>query len=257
MNISPETYTELNNSYFKEVKEVYIDLRIIQDVYLGALVLKCCNTNDASGYQHILNNIPKYNKRVHDDYLTLFPELNMTTEQVERMVKDPENTQRLLEMSPMTSMFIELRDWATTIRNHNVRNKYYNPVIWNINVHPFRLTKEQIQFLKKRILLIDPNAILGVINKPIEEMSKYNLRKFQYVLVYDTVNFLSKNKKMSRYLYYEHLFTSAKIYGPSRLEDLSLLDAPEAELKKSFEIAAALVGHCCDFEYIDIHILTD
>lgn len=257
MAISPSLYDEVNNSFFKEVKEVYVDLRIIQDIYLGVLLKKCLENQDESCYNHIRDQIPIYNRRVHDDYSNTFPKLEMTNSDIDQALNNPDNTRWLLNCSPLTNMFIELREWAIATKLHNNRNKFYNPIIWNINVHPFRLDKELIQLIKKRIQLIDPTAVVGVISKPIDQLSRYTLKKFQFLFIYDLISFLSKNEKMSKLIYQELLFYNAIVYGPSRLEDLSLLESSEKEIIDSFKLVEALVGFAfTDFGYTDIHILT-
>lgn len=254
---SNELYTQLNEAFFKEVREVYIDLRIIQDIYLGVLLKKCVDAQNEEAYNHLRNNIPKYNQRFHDDYAAIFPQLNMTNEDIEKELRNPNNTQWLLECSPLTSVFIEVQEWASEIKAHNNRNKHYKPIIWNVNVYPFVLSKAQIQFLKQRIQLIDPTAILGVVSKPIHELSSHTLRKCNVLLIYDLISVFSSNKKLSKWVYENHLFINSTIYGPSRLEDLSLLESDDNEVLNSFKLAASLIGVFCEFGYLDIHILTE
>ena len=108
---------EIMEETFGPIENVYIDLRYIQDFYLGAILALCKSKDEI---QYVIDNIDYYNSRYTEDVVeTVFSKLHLTEVEVQAYIHDPKNHSFLFKTSPVTDFCKMLKDINEDIEAQN------------------------------------------------------------------------------------------------------------------------------------------
>jgi len=142
--------TDFFNLLIKPVRRIYIDMELLQDFNLGALVTTLKNESE---YQYVLKNIYVYNMRYDNLISKHFPDLKRSEEDIQKVLKDPKKQLQLNIFSPFTIVYMKyLKEIFTTLNKVNINHTDYRSPMeviinyTNINCDPTVLNK-----LKKAI----------------------------------------------------------------------------------------------------------
>lgn len=138
---------DMNMEYFKEVltpvNGIYIDIRALQDIYLGVYMLLAKGEMDL---QILRDGLEKYNSRITPQPFNFFEGFSSGKAEIERFIKSKKNHKAIAEKSPFTSFFKSLRFLVQNIESHN-RKLDSEGSTWNmyINTYPIKYPKGMME----------------------------------------------------------------------------------------------------------------
>lgn len=223
----------------KQVSHIYIDISYLQDCYLGAILHL---TADKQVYPYILQQLSQYNERITECHVTAFPDLQLTEEQLEEYVKNPEHADVLIKTSPPTDMYMALRAIHVDILRTN-RSKCslgVSPVTqltYIINTWPLVLEKTTMLFLKARFMLAlkDTSINFGIISTPSYNLGKDIATQIDHWYV-DKFSEWGEHPKSPVYklLFVEKAMQYCKIYIPPRITNPETLSKMATMTEQDF-----------------------
>lgn len=252
----------LSDKLMRPISSVYIDLPYIQDVYLGALMLM---NWDKDRYNYIFSRIPEYTKRLKLTHAEYFPDLKVTEEQLLAFMRDPENTKKIMRISPMTSLFPHLPRIHREAMSHTdkclpvgeeVRIRYL------INTYPLSLNKEEREFLrwKFRAMCNDSSLEIGIIEKPLNHLSDSFFEDTQIWFMYDMSPMIDQASPVGNHFAEKWTFRNDLMFAPQRIGNLLILaklhEMTEKEIREMLIDTALGFNLYTDFFYLDIGLNT-
>lgn len=148
-------FAEDYNKFVARPKRLhYIDLVLLYDIYLGALLLM--TADDQQAFSHIVAQLPAYTNRITPEPMGYFPELSITNEEVLAWIQNPKNREALLLYSPPTSMWTDLRHHHIVLLkdNHAVEGIFDSQPFYEteylINTYPLSLNDAWAKILKAK-----------------------------------------------------------------------------------------------------------
>lgn len=252
---------EIMEETFGPIKNVYIDLRYMQDFYLGAILALCKSKDEI---QYVIDNIDYYNNRYIEDVVeTVFPKLHLTETEVQEYIHDPKNHSFLFRTAPVTDFCRMLKDINVDIETQNIAassNDTNVVCIYNINTYPLTLSYRDKKQLKEKLQWFTDrkNLLIATMNVPIENINMDTYKEFRYMFAYDfyriiqptplpTAGFTAFYEK--RYLYNNFVFAPFRIVNDKILEEVKYYNADK--LEELVLNTARYLSICSKFSYIN------
>lgn len=251
----------MNDTMLKPIKSIYIDLPYIQDIYLGSLILQHFNEKD---YKHIYSQLETYKKRWTLTHVDHFPELNCTEDKLMEYMKSPANAGPILQVSPMTSLFLNLPKFHADVVEHTKRVSPDNelPIIrYVVNVYPLNPSDKELSILNERIKMIAPNIIVGFIKKPLKEVQPTLFTDNQIWFIYDFSQLMNLDTPAGHHFFQLESFTNCLVFSPKRMCNPLLEDEFDRltpkELNQLCIDTAMVLNLYSDFFFLDIDIQSE
>lgn len=256
---------EIMEETFGPIENVYIDLRYIQDFYLGAILALCKSKDEI---QYVIDNIDYYNSRYTEDVVeTVFSKLHLTEVEVQAYIHDPKNHSFLFKTSPVTDFCKMLKDINEDIEAQNTAasSNTKNVVsIYNINTYTLVLNnKDKIQLKEKLQWFTDrKNLLVASMSMPIENMSIDTYKEFKYMFAYDFYKIIQPTPLQTsgftafyekRCLYNSFVYAPFRIVNDKVLEEVKYYDTDK--LKELVLDTARYLSICSKFSYINPEII--
>lgn len=255
---------EVMEETFGPIENIYIDLRYMQDFYLGAILALCKSKDEI---QYVIDSIDCYNGRFTEDVVeTVFSKLNLTEAEVQSYIHDPKNHSFLFKTSPVTNFCKILKDINEDIEIQNIAasSATKNIVsIYNINTYPLVLNRQDKIQLKEKLQWFTnrKNLLVASMSTPIENMNIDAYKEFKYMFAYDfykiiqptplqTTGFTAFYEK--RYLYNSFIYAPFRIVNDKILEEVKYYDSDR--LKELVLNTARYLSICSKFSYINPEI---
>ena len=256
-----DEFSKLYNYYTSRPKRaIYIDLPMLQDIYLGAILLMTQNSETA--FAHIVEQMSKYSYRPFQEYARFFPELKLTDEEIISFIQDEKNTEKLLLFSPPTSM------WEDIFNLHHLcikENKAvegifdqipYDEMRYVINTYPLPINLETAKLLKSKLqigLRESKKIIFGYISKPWKELTPEIFENIDYVFSYTFVNWFNDEKSTAYQILNQgtlrlaHVLAYPFITDPDTIKRFDYLTQTQLN---QIEAAGRLIGNFyCEMEF--------
>lgn len=149
-SIDEEELRQLNQSMIQSTlitpDHLYVDLRLIKDYNIGCLLsfLKerkadLTPENYEALYKQIIQSLPDYANRKHDDILDLFPFMKVTTEQLQTRLSDEKYAAFIFHHAPITKFMTTLQAQLFVNVNHSAVVGKRNAIEIVVNSYPLRL----------------------------------------------------------------------------------------------------------------------
>lgn len=166
----------------KVIKRVYIDLDVLQDFRLGALIAMI---DSQEKYDYIIKNTLVYEATYRNDITTAFPALGISDEQVDAYVADKHNWANLAVVSPFRTAAVEISEALSTIYAINQVKKYFDKIIVDIGMPTVVYTppaREKLLMLilhdiNNIILSFSPSSLYENAKVPIDDYDIYFLKE--------------------------------------------------------------------------------
>lgn len=270
LGITPDQAAEMlrgaeYDQTFKAKSNIYLDLSYIQDHKLGLLLSLLANRDE---YKYVYSKIPEYNKRVDNGCAKYFPKLKITEEELDEHMTDPENTLPLLRFSPMTVAYAHFRDEYKIMTEHNAKldltpseyTVYVNihPFTLSSDVHSDRVIKEIAKVIRDRILHINVDSNIKVLDFPTEKMTLHMFKKMHLLMLTDFGGLLNADLSKQDWMLRQGQMEFITLLSPRR-HDLgdAVNNMSEEELEKIFRMGHASANLVCTFKYVDPLILLE
>ena len=235
------------------VNQVYMDIRLLKDIDIGALMLKVTNKTD---YEYLLSQMGHYNDRSDVGCARFFPDLNVSEEQLTEIMHDKSNHWKIGRVAPVTELHEKFREFARVLEQPAAMQKI-DPYRWKLvlNTYPVEFDRKAkdaiIDWLNKEA----PNCIVGFLCKPFDAIHKSLFMKSDCIYVYNVNDLFTGNKEL-----YEEIFKfddkqdwvikNKRIYGCKVMPDG--LMQPNDNKEKMFENTELSMNLVVNYVYIPI-----
>lgn len=233
---------------FKPTKRILVDARCLQDFRIGALILSM--PNGESDYQSMMTCMEMYNNSIDKHTMNHFPGIDVTDDELECTIKDPELVEAVSLASPTTTIYDELSSLIYEIRKHNAITQDRNNIIPQLIIN-----NEEFEYPDKaKAMLID--GLSSVISQSHIEFTTEQLKtvsidwikKFDMFILYD-IEELFGREDMRMELMDNHFFFDIPVLAALRLDD-DVANLDEEKLTDSISKTSMVLGLMCQFNFI-------
>jgi len=193
---------EFRLDYFKErfspIKNIYIDMEVLQDFRMGALLCLIETQSEFDYIKHVVNKKDSvYQSRLHDRTMEFFPILDhITDEDIDKFIEDKKNHKALVKVSPMTLMYQELPEILGMLEDRNnavSRNTSPNGTI-HIGTNTVHYDNKDQYNLTLAILAANINFKPYIYNKPFYAIGR-SLESYDMFFINNIRKFLEEPVK--------------------------------------------------------------
>lgn len=185
--------TDFSKAYVKNISEmttsIYIDLPMLQDIYLGGLLQM--TAEDPVAFSHIVSNIKDYHNRVTATHADYFPDLGISEAQLFEYISDPKHCGDLLLKSPPTTFWPSLRRFHDSIVRENsvldgVSRQKPDQLRYVVNTWPLTPSLELARWFKFKFHLgiKDSDIRFGIVTAPSHAMDRAEYTASNFFFVY-------------------------------------------------------------------------
>lgn len=184
--------TDFFNLLIKPVRRIYIDMELLQDFNLGALITSL--KSDAE-YQYVLKNMYIYNLRYDNKICKHFPDLKRTEEDIQRILKDPKKQLQLNILSPFTVVYMKhLKEIFTLLNKVNINHTdFRSPIEIIINYSNINCDPTVLNTLKKSIEQMCVNLSVSFSNNKRYDYKEEFFKSIDVFMLYDYAEFFAPN----------------------------------------------------------------
>lgn len=233
------------------VTSLYIDLPMLQDIYLGGLLHM--TMDDPAALTHIVNRLEAYHNRYTEDHASCFPALGITEEQLLAFVTDPANASELLLKSPPTTFWTSLRNLHTSIKKDNkvvdgVAAPAPEKIRYLVNTYPLEPSVNLAKWFKLKFCIgIDEDSLsFGALSAPSWNLVPNEYPANDYYFLYQFNRWMEDTttngfKAMcGGKLHNSRIFAYPKVIDPVMIDKLRTAQYTEfVELERFYMVAAS------------------
>lgn len=221
--------TEVMKPLLKQKEYMYIDLDVLYDFRLGALLsLMQAGSDD---YQYIMDHLDEYLKSPTLECAKFFPKFGFDDDQLDERASDPNFASVMAAIAPPTRFLGELKMMIRVINTLNASKETTNPLKITINVGKRRVHKFLTDNLTKYLLAVDPGITVNFVKFPTwREVPKDLIEKQDIIVVYDIKDFMTEGSVPQALLVGAHeSFAMTTVMAIRQVEkDITGKDAEEA-----------------------------
>ena len=231
------------------IHSIYFDLVLLQDVYIGALLLHSKNEEE---YNKILLNLPIYQSRIDTDVCKYFPFMeNINDEYLFNFIRTTPRQDLLYKSSLHTSLWMFIPKLMEIIINKDrIVNGYDGfHCDFYINLYPTNYTPEICKLMNRHFKKITSGISLKTVNMPFVELPEYvrNLPKMYFIE--DIGTLASTNSPIFESFYKNDTFDNKYIFSKKIISNNKL----EVPIVESFEKTKYFMNMFTTFDYVDIY----
>lgn len=238
----------------KVPKKVYVDVSLLKDYTLGALLYLMYSDESLSiKYNYLLDGLPQWDIRLVDDIDKYYPDIGYTQKEIDKALTDPVINNTIFKVAPATSVVDIVSHRMTDINQKTGMMKDYKTPIVTFNTYPIELSEDNQEELVNYwndVFMVDTR----VICKKITEIDSHFLLDHDEFYMQDFVNFITHEQ-------YKDKFANGKlgdknIYAPKRVEDYQKTmnnhkDREDIEL--DFVFTEFHTKLACNFSFLEDH----
>lgn len=232
----------------KPIKRIYIDLNMIHEINIGALLL---HTTTEEEYNLIKAAIPKYSSRIDTHICSHFGDLNITDEDIFNFQQNKDNAERLFKASPTTNLMHQFPIILEDITKHNGITNTVHSIDIIINTYPIVFPSNICKFMSAMWKKISRSITFNTITKPHWELADSTIMSIDRFYVNDIYPWIGYDDRM------RDLFCDKKIYDNKEFvtrkvkqDDTDHVD----NIAHMFDTTEAMCNLFCNFSYMDIII---
>lgn len=248
--------------HVKPVTHIYIDLLMLKDIYLGAL-LRLCTSDE---YTYILGNLDTYNNRLLENpILSYFPEVTSVTEiDILAYILDSRNSTSLVIGSPYTLLYASLPEMLKFGMKHNSMSKPESTsaeLTICINTYPLPKSDSVKDILLSLFKSLHHDFKLQYISAPISEIDTASLLtgakpKYDPMFIYDFISFIADSSYSHDAFVKQLRYFDTQIFTPRRIDPTLYDRLVETNVKLDDVLTSteAALAMSCKFKYIPVSI---
>ena len=249
-------------SQHRPIKFIYMDIMMLRDIYLGALL----NLVTPNEYTYIRENIMKYNDRIIEgDILSYFPEVtSVTISDVLEYINVPNNTLMLAITSPVSQLYTSLPYVLRLMMQHNsmILGKHEcGHITICINTYPLPASQQVKEVYSTILKSLHPHFKLQYTSTPLHAIGSEILMtnqkpKYDPMFIYDIISFISESSKSYTSFVKRMAYYNTQIYTPKRVDTELYKNIVKSgqEIQNVFQNTEAVMSLSCKFKYIDVSV---
>lgn len=245
----PEFFADMSREYFEDMfnpcHNLYIDLEMLQDFRLGALL--CLITTEPE-YQYIQYRLKEYNDRFNLNTMEHFPVITSVTEEdITTYIDDKKNHLTLARVSPMTDLYAMMPEFLRAVRLVNLKcSSQHDLLTITLGTDSVIYDKPAKTTLINVFKKLDTRLNVDIINRPAWEMDNASILGNELFLVHDMTQFFN-HKVISNYVFNSEVFTSKRILAHPVVETED--KEGHTDIQK-LQATRDFLTIYCNFEYI-------
>lgn len=248
------------STVWKVTKSVYVDISMVLDIHLGALLWITRESKDA--FSHIVNQLDIYTCRIFDKHAEYFPELKISEQQLLDYIKDPRNTLNILASAPPTDLWKDiLQTHLESIKmNRIVKENDVEPIKYIINMHPLPCTEQMLKVLKIKFMkgLFDDKIVFGGFSTEYDKLAIEQVIGHDYIYTYRFGQWFENIDAEKLEMYMSGPLIKSKIKSPPLLTNKDILDSysnyTNPEIIEILENTAMYYNLFTNFQYVKLDI---
>lgn len=234
------------------VTRIYVDLEYLQDLRLGALMHLVKVPKEMA---YILHKLPEYNKKYDYECCSHFPALKYTDEQLDELLRDPNQVDMICFKAPFTSIYYEFGNILMMIQHHN-RAASARPLDIRIrlNVANPLYPDELLNTLELAFQERMQNVHFDITKEPRYTLPVNDYADNKLLLIYNIEEFVKEGSDLSVAFVSEGRFFDTRILTVPYVNK-TLISDPE-QYQDALTSTRAQLDLYCDFSYVPSTIPT-
>ena len=243
---------EIMRPYFRQQEYLYIDVDLLADFRLGAVLASVRNEQE---YNYVQANMQKYLDAPTLRCAEFFPELGLTDQQLDEIIEKPEYESVLSVIAPRSKLITQFPTLFGMLKSINSRAETSRPLKLYFNC-PHRVSDHFKAGLLELVKEADPTVEVYFTEfKTWYDVDPDILGRMDFIAVYDLIGFLANNTSSMKLL----SAIPSKL-GSTGIAALVQTDKPDMkgdELELGLVNLANLLEMMCDkFTYLRKTVLT-
>lgn len=256
MNHLQDLFNQTSEQFIRQelgpVTRIYVDLEYLQDLKLGALMHLVKVPKEMA---YILHKLPEYNKKYDYECCSHFPALKHTDEELEALLRDPDQVDMICFKAPFTSIYYEFSNILMMIQHHNraassrpqdirIRMNIANPL------YPDELLNAFESAFQERM----PNVHFDITKEPRYTLPVNDYADNKILLIHNIEEFVKEGTDLSVAFVSEGRFFDCRIFTVPYVNK-TLISDPE-RYQEALTSTRAQLDLYCDFAYVPATIPT-
>ena len=182
---------EIVKPFLSQKEHIYIDSDLLYDYRLGAVMAFISNEQQ---YDYVVKQLPVYLNAKDNSTAKYFPELQLTDEQIEKMITDPNYYSFVSAAAPATKFVDGLSQVIRIFNTINESKEVNRPITITVNQRTIDLHPVYKKALMDKIASVDPSVVVNFTSyKSWYEVPGALIEHQDLICVYDMVEFLKEN----------------------------------------------------------------
>jgi len=246
LNSVQDEYFNLDH---KQIKGIYVDMELLQDLRLGTLLT---SVRVKSEIAYIYSRMTDYNMRVDNDTCSYFPALKYTEQNLVARMHENGNDVKVCGLSPFTTAL----DYFMYVLDRSLKGNQMvgksGKLDVNINVADIRYTKTFMDMFIKHVAGDRPLVNVIVTNYPRYEYPIQLFQAFDIFFLYDIRDLVKENSSSAAAFIQHGSFFGKDVFSPPYI-DRSMHNDPD-EYARILTSTATGLDLFCNFKYIGRNI---
>ena len=236
-------------SDLRPIHNIYFDISILQDIFVGTLLL---HTNNEEEYNRILACLPVYLSRVEPAICKYFPSTTLTDDYIFDFIKNPANAERLYTASPHTTIWYMLPAIFQKIYENNRKvdkpDKFYCNMY--VNLYPTGYGASVCNVMANCIKRINDKITFNTITKPVTQVQQSTRMIPDVYFVEDIGKWMGTDSIIYKEFYEDLLYENKQFYSKRVITNTEIA----LPIDESFIKSRNFIRTFTDFDYLDVSI---
>lgn len=231
------------------IHSIYFDLVLLQDVYIGALLLHARNEEE---YNKILSKIPIYQSRIDTDVCKYFPFMeHVNDEYLFNFIRTTHRQDLLYKASPHTSLYVFIPKIIEVLIDRNRIVDGYDGFHCDIyvNLYPTNYTDEICKIMNKQFKKITSGISFKTVNMPFTELPKHVRELPKMYFIEDIGTLAGTNSPIHADFYENNNFFDKYIFSKKIITS----DNTDVPIEDIFKKTKYFINMFTTFDFMDIY----
>lgn len=245
-NLEQQLSSQFLESEIGAIHSIYFDLNILQEIYVGAMLLHAKNEEE---YNKYLECLPRYQSRIDNEVCKYF-DTDITDEQLLEFIRYPNNGEKLFKASPHTSVWFILKDLINLIveKNKIIDGSSGFHCDFYINMYPAVYPPVVCKYIAAILKQISANITFKTVCLPFVDLPQ-QIRLTQDMLFLNDVSVLmDTDSPICKEVYEMNAYDSKYIFARRTISNKQIKDEPLNDL---FRRSRHFINIFTNFSFID------
>lgn len=181
---------EVLKPFLAQKEHIFIDSDLLYDYRLGAVLAL---TSNEEQYMYVVQNLPMYLNARDKLVSKYFPDLNITDELIEQIIRDSKYFTFISAASPATAFIDNIEKVIRIFNTINESKEVSRPITLTINQRTIDIHPVYKRGLTNRIASVDPSVVVNFTSyKSWFDVPEQLVACQDFLCVYDMIEFLKE-----------------------------------------------------------------